>query len=70
MQEFVYKSKYDCVWIQWCALYLTDKDLIDFFIRTREALQTSEEVNAKGEQKCGLIFVKENINVGGFVLDR
>lgn len=62
MQDFTYERKYDCVWIQWCALYLTDVDLIDFFLRTADNLEESEETNAKGERKCGLIFVKENVN--------
>ena len=70
MQDFVYERKYDCVWIQWCALYLTDIDLIDFFKRTADNLKTTEETNSKGEKKCGLIFVKENVMEERFQLDR
>lgn len=48
MQEFTYEGKYDCVWVQWCALYLTDVDLLDFFIRTRDALETSDDLDPEG----------------------
>lgn len=70
MQDFVYSRKYDCVWIQWCALYLTDQDLLKFLVYTRDNLQTSEEVGKDGFPKSGLVFVKENVNMGRFVLDR
>ena len=70
MQDFVYERKYDCVWIQWCALYLTDHDLLKFLVYTRDNLQTSEEKGKDGFKKSGLIFVKENVNMGRFVLDR
>ncbi|KAN0065471.1 hypothetical protein ACQY0O_001307 [Thecaphora frezii] len=46
--------KYDVVWNQWCLQHLSDKDLIAFLKRSREALKDSE-----GEQ--GVIVVKENV---------
>ncbi len=49
---------YDCIWIQWCLLYLTDPDVIVMFNKTRQALAPD-----------GLIFVKENICKEGFVVD-
>lgn len=38
MQEFDYEKFYDLVWIQWTAEYLTDKDFIDFLVKTRNSL--------------------------------
>jgi protein N-terminal methyltransferase len=51
---------YDCIWIQWVLLYLTDSDLIAFLQRCKAALKPN-----------GLIFVKENVNSksDGFVVD-
>lgn len=42
MQDFVYERSYDCVWIQWCAMYLTDADLTDFMVRTRDNLTVTD----------------------------
>ena len=30
LQEFEFKHKYDCIWIQWVSSHLTDEDLIAF----------------------------------------
>ena len=30
MQTFEFEEKYDCIWIQWVAIYLTDEDFIKF----------------------------------------
>eukprot|EP00386_Alphamonas_edax_P002653 GDKI01008026.1.p1 GENE.GDKI01008026.1~~GDKI01008026.1.p1 ORF type:complete len:282 (+),score=83.03 GDKI01008026.1:20-865(+) len=54
------KGRYDCIWVQWVALYLTDKDLIDFLHRCREALRPG-----------GVICFKENVVLdGGFHVDK
>ena len=39
-------------------------------MRTREALEVSEEVNVKGIKKSGLLFVKENVNDEKFLVDK
>jgi hypothetical protein len=51
-------------------MYLTDSDLLDFLLRTKENLEVSEEVNASGVKKSGLLFVKENVNGDKFLVDR
>jgi hypothetical protein len=51
-------------------MYLTDSDLLDFLVRTRENLEISDEVNAQGVKKSGLLFVKENVNTDKFLVDR
>ena len=35
LQDFQYERKYDCIWVQWCLMYLTDTDLHDFLVRSR-----------------------------------
>jgi hypothetical protein len=42
-------------------MYLTDTDLIEFLVRTRENLETSNE-KVNGVNKSGLLFVKENVH--------
>ena len=66
LQELQYERKYDCVWIQWCLCYLTDSDLHDFLVKTR---QNGLEFNSE-TGKSGLIFVKENVAGKKFILDR
>lgn len=67
----MFERKYDCIWIQWVALYLTDKDLLSFFERARENLTVSEELDLiTGTPKTGLIFVKENISPDRFLVDK
>lgn len=56
MQEFEYERSYDCVWVQWCAMYLTDKDLLAFLHKTRQNLTPAID------SKSGLLFVKENVS--------
>ena len=51
-------------------MYLTDSDLLEFLVRTRENLEISDEVTAKGIKKSGLLFVKENVNQEKFLVDR
>jgi len=67
MQEYVFEDKYDAVWLQWCLSYLTDSDLHDFLIKTRDNLR--EEVDPKSKAlKHGLIFVKENVSPDEFLI--
>jgi len=49
-------------------MYITDADLVEFFTRAKPHLTNSEELTAQG--KSGLIFVKENVNAGKFLIDR
>ena len=51
-------------------MYLTDSDLLEFLVRTRENLEVSEELTSKGIKKSGLLFVKENVNTEKFLVDR
>ena len=52
-------ARYDCIWAQWCLLYLTDDDLVAFLRRA-----------AAGLAPGGRIVVKENVCGAGFVVDR
>lgn len=61
MQDFVpSKAQYDIIWVQWCVMYLTDRDLIDFLKRCTGGLKPG-----------GVIVVKDNITRSntGFVFD-
>lgn len=51
-------ARYDCIWVQWCLLYLTDDDVVAFFARASEGLKAG-----------GAFFVKENVCANGFVVD-
>ena len=70
IQDFIYERQYDCVWLQWCAMYLTDADLLEFCIKTRQNLAKTSELSESGLQKSGLLFVKENVHKGKFIIDR
>lgn len=51
-QDFIpEKSRYTCIWIQWCIGHLQDEHLISFLKRCRTALKNDKS----------RIFVKENI---------
>lgn len=63
MQEFTYTSNYDCVWVQWAALYLTDRDLLLFLKATASHLEKTDD------GRSGLLFVKENVCPGQFLVD-
>ncbi|PSC68762.1 alpha N-terminal methyltransferase 1 [Micractinium conductrix] len=52
------ENRYDVIWLQWAALYLTDDDLIAFLQRSAAALKPG-----------GVLIVKENVCEKGFVVD-
>ncbi|KAL4439667.1 hypothetical protein ABPG75_002668 [Micractinium tetrahymenae] len=52
-------GRYDVIWLQWAALYLTDVDLIAFLQRSAAALKAG-----------GMLFIKENVTDKGFIVDR
>ena len=43
-------GRYDCIWVQWVVIYLTDEDFVAFLRRC-----------AKGLRPGGLIVIKENV---------
>jgi protein N-terminal methyltransferase len=51
-------GRYDVIWLQWAALYLTDDNLIAFLCRSAASLKPG-----------GMLFVKENVCERGFILD-
>ena len=53
-------KKYDCVWITWVLMYLSDSEIFTLFTRIRAALR--EDLAAPGEGRhSGLLFVRENV---------
>ena len=66
LQEHVFDTKYDAIWIQWVLCYLTDNDIAELLIKARDTGLTRDEANGKS----GLIFVKENVHAGTFLLDK
>ena len=50
LQDFIPTQKYDCIWIQWVIIYLTDVDLISFLKRCSDSLNPN-----------GVIIIKENV---------
>merc|ERR1711985_173664 len=55
LQDFFPESgRYDVIWNQWCCLYLTDDDLVEYFKRCKAALRPR-----------GLICAKENVVIDG-----
>lgn len=62
LQDFDFKAKYDCIWVQWCLCYLTDKDCMAFLEKAREGLKNTPSLRKQG--KSGLMFVKENVTRG------
>lgn len=59
LQDFDFAEKYDCIWIQWVMLNLTDEDFVKFLIRCK-----------KGLAPGGIICLKENEKVEGFDVDK
>lgn len=55
---------YDCIWLQWFLMYLTDEDLIAALKESAAHLTTGEN----GES--GLIYVKENVKAKDFIVDK
>ncbi|XP_030063129.1 N-terminal Xaa-Pro-Lys N-methyltransferase 2 [Microcaecilia unicolor] len=51
-------GKYDVIWIQWVAGYLTDKNLLEFLIRCKFGLRDN-----------GIIVLKDNVAREGCMLD-
>ena len=51
-------------------MYLTDADLLEFCIKTRQNLTTTSELSENGLPKSGFLFVKENVHKGKFIIDR
>ena len=52
------RGRYDALWIQWALMYLTDDDAVSFLERCASRM--------KGK---GMIFLKENVCDGGFIVD-
>ena len=65
LQEFKFENKYDCIWIQWCLCYLIDTDCLSFLEKAKDSLVRCEDAS-----KSGLIFVKENVAAGDFIVDK
>jgi protein N-terminal methyltransferase len=65
LQDFAPEhSSYDCIWVQWVIIYLTDVDLVQFLKRCATGLK----------KKKGFIVIKENVlqkkyNTTEFVVD-
>ncbi|PHJ18692.1 protein c9orf32 [Cystoisospora suis] len=61
LQNFTPEKTYDCFWLQWSILYLTDADLVDLLKRCSACLNPS-----------GVICVKENVSGegSGFMIDK
>jgi protein N-terminal methyltransferase len=38
MQTFKFERTYDCIWTQWCLMYLTDEDLLKYLEECRDHL--------------------------------
>ncbi len=59
LQDFVLPQKYDCIWVQWVLLHMTDDDVVAFLKKCKASL-------AEG----GILVVKENEKYKGFMLDK
>ncbi|KAK2871783.1 hypothetical protein FQN49_002823 [Arthroderma sp. PD_2] len=51
LESWMPTKRYDLFWIQWCLLYLTDDQVVQFLDRCKDALSGS-----------GMVVVKENLN--------
>ncbi len=49
---------------------MTDEDLLEYLINTRNNLEESSEIGPDGKRKSGLIFVKENVCRDRFLIDK
>lgn len=62
MQNFtpdeIGRNRYAVVWIQWCIIYLTDDDLVEFLRQCVQCLASD-----------GMICIKDNLTRSGFLVD-
>ena len=57
-------KKYDCVWITWVLMYLSDSEIFTLFTRIRAALREDPGARLRKLRKkkqSGLLFVRENV---------
>lgn len=52
-------NMYDVIWVQWCVIYLTDDDFVEFFVELFKCLKDG-----------GVICVKDNVAKKGFLVDK
>ena len=66
MQDHVWNPEilYDCIWLQWFLMYLTDDDLLEQLKKCMAHL--TKDANGKS----GIIIVKENVRNTGIWLDK
>ena len=67
MQDHVWDPnvKYDCIWLHWFLMYLTDDDLIQALQKCVDNLSVDPLTGLSG-----LIVVKENVKDIGLCVDR
>jgi protein N-terminal methyltransferase len=59
LQDFVFTTTYDVVWVQWVIGHLHDTDLVAFVRKCKQALAPN-----------GLLCIKDNTCESGFVMDK
>uniref|UniRef100_A0A7S0X200 Alpha N-terminal protein methyltransferase 1 n=1 Tax=Chlamydomonas leiostraca TaxID=1034604 RepID=A0A7S0X200_9CHLO len=60
LQEALFQPfRYHVVWVQECLMYLSDEDVVKFFVKARMGLEHN-----------GVFFVKERVAARGFQVDR
>ena len=64
-QDFKFEHYYDCIWLQWFLMYLTDEDLIKALKESAKFLTVDPE---SGDS--GLIIIKENVKSRDFYVDK
>ena len=64
-QDHVFEHKYDCIWLQWFLMYLTDKDLLHILKKCAENVTIDETTG-----KSGLVVIKENVRNVGYYVDK
>ena len=64
MQDHIWNPNvfYDCIWLEWFLMYLTDDDLV-------KSLKQCAEQLTNGENGSGLIVIKENVKEAGIHYD-
>ena len=68
-QDMKFEHKYDCIWLQWFLMYLTDDDLIASLKRSADALTVFPE-DSHSPGQSGLIIIKENVKNRDFIVDK